>query len=114
MRGRLTEAECEAGWVLACSSRVSNDATMEIPQQQPDEVRILGSDRVGISAESDAESLAVKQFLDVGSPTLDNSFADLDRLQRRLSQLPLPPLSAECSVEQPPAPAASLPCDLTF
>jgi uncharacterized 2Fe-2S/4Fe-4S cluster protein (DUF4445 family) len=87
MRGVLSAPEIEQGWVLACSSRVTGDVTLlveagldaEAPASRADLHRDLDSG-------ARTEPLASKRLLKVEQPSQDNSFSDLERIERALGE----------------------------
>jgi uncharacterized 2Fe-2S/4Fe-4S cluster protein (DUF4445 family) len=85
-RGVLTASEIEQGWVLACSSRVTQDVTLRLEDAAapatPDSAADLGHD---LPAGERTEPLAAKRFLEVAEPSKENSFSDLERIERALA-----------------------------
>jgi uncharacterized 2Fe-2S/4Fe-4S cluster protein (DUF4445 family) len=82
--GCLSNEELEEGWVLACSSRVAGDVTVTVPEE-PEEARgprVAGREVDGRPAEAGIEPFARRVALDVEPPSLENSFSDLERLER--------------------------------
>ncbi len=85
----LTDREKEKGYLLACQSRVTGDATVQIPPEVIErKLKIAGmgreiTERVqGLVAEFDPMLKQVS--LTLTPPTLEDSVSDLDRLNRGL------------------------------
>ena len=83
-RGGLSPEEVSQGWVLACSSRVTGDVTVHVPEDVSGgaaQFVTAGVQRVPTTA---AEPLAVKRALGVSAPALGHSLSDFERLERAL------------------------------
>ena len=90
-RGCLPHEDSDQGWVLACGSRVAADATVFVPEVEVEGARIVveGEGKEGLAvfpASRALEPLAVKCFLEVAPPSLENSFSDLERLERAIAR----------------------------
>jgi len=90
-RGCLSVEDIEQGWVLACSSRVVGDVTVKIETPtESQEARIVAegvkpaTGREPLPHALLVEPLACKYLLDVEPPSLENSFCDLERLERAI------------------------------
>jgi uncharacterized 2Fe-2S/4Fe-4S cluster protein (DUF4445 family) len=84
-RGVLDTEELEQGWVLACSSRVTGDVTLHLEDAAAVETPAVTADLRREPAPSGrAEPLAIKRLLDVDPPSKENSFSDLERIERAL------------------------------
>jgi uncharacterized 2Fe-2S/4Fe-4S cluster protein (DUF4445 family) len=88
-RGCLPPNDSDRGWVLACGSRVAVDATILVPEVVDEGARIVTGtgDKEGLRGPATArvlEPLAIKYFLEVAPPSLENSFSDLERLERAI------------------------------
>ncbi len=100
-RGCLSTNELDAGWVLACGSRVSVDITVRVIEEETHAAtRIVtaGAGRppaAGLDARvPEPEPSAVKHHLVVETPVLGESFSDFARLTRALRA----PTGAEVNV----------------
>lgn len=83
-RGGLSPDEIAQGWVLACSSRVTGDVTVHVPEDVSGgaaQFVTAGVERVPAAV---AEPLAVKRVLRVPAPVLGHSLSDFERLERAL------------------------------
>ncbi len=87
----LTEGEKEKGYLLACQSNVTGDATVQIPQEDIErKLKIAGMGREiterlkGLVAEIDPMLKQIHLSLD--PPTFEDSVSDLDRLNRGLKK----------------------------
>jgi len=87
----LTNHELEKGYLLACQSRITGDATVEIPREVIErKLKIAGmgkeiSEKVkGLVTEIDPMLVCIP--LTLSPPTLEDSVSDLDRLNRGLKK----------------------------
>lgn len=108
--GCLSPEEWGEGWVLACSSRVTGDATILVPEEADGadgRIVIEGATRASASPFHPAlpEPLTVKRLIKVEAPSSDNSFSDLDRLIRAIrasgaagSGEPVKPANVTCGL----------------
>ncbi len=95
-RGCLSADELGAGWILACSSRVAGDVTIEVKEQATSAEQ--GQIVTGGAANQttchfrgpQAEPLTTRRVLQVPVPSLENSFSDLERLSRALRDAGIP------------------------
>jgi uncharacterized 2Fe-2S/4Fe-4S cluster protein (DUF4445 family) len=86
--GCLSNDEIEDGWALACSSRVTGDVTVAVPEVEEDRrPKVVGLD--GRPVEAEPEPYARRVALEVEPPSLENSFSDLERLERAAAEGPL-------------------------
>ena len=76
--------------MLACSTRVARDAVIELPEAEALAGRIVGGEGIAAADAATAEPLAKKRCVEVPEPSLDDSFSDLDRLERALDDAPAP------------------------
>jgi uncharacterized 2Fe-2S/4Fe-4S cluster protein (DUF4445 family) len=84
-RGVLSATELEQGWVLACSSRVTEDVTLRLEDAAGAETPDSTADpRHDLTPGEWVEPLAAKCFLEVAQPSKENSFSDLERIERAL------------------------------
>jgi uncharacterized 2Fe-2S/4Fe-4S cluster protein (DUF4445 family) len=84
-RGVLSASELEQGWVLACSSRVTQDVALCLEEAAGVETPYPAADfRHDLPPGGRAEPLAAKRFLEVTQPSKENSFSDLERIERTL------------------------------
>jgi uncharacterized 2Fe-2S/4Fe-4S cluster protein (DUF4445 family) len=88
----LTDREKEKGYVLACQTRILEDLTVRIPEE--DLARKLKIAGMGQTATERLKGMVraidpmLKEFpLTLAPPTLDDSVSDLDRLNRGLKKL---------------------------
>jgi len=92
----LTREEIREGYILACEARVAGDLLVEVPPES----RLRGRVREVDVAEQRLSEIAVlerqptkldplvrKHCFNVPAPTLDNSGADLERLERQLRKV---------------------------
>jgi uncharacterized 2Fe-2S/4Fe-4S cluster protein (DUF4445 family) len=86
-RGVLSTTELEQGWVLACSSRVTEDVTLRLDDAAEMEAPAATADlRHDLTPSERAEPLAAKYLLEVERPSKENSFSDLERIERALGR----------------------------
>ncbi len=100
---RLTGAERQAGYVLACRAKVTGDARVELPREtRVDREQILTSDMFAQvvggpeSLGSDGEvvrrarfslsPLTVKMALTLPEPSIEDNISDLERLYREITR----------------------------
>lgn len=91
----LAPEDAVQGWVLACSSRVIDDAVLDVPASNPEEtgpVVVDAFDHPYRSFPAERPSPPViKRLVSVDPPSLDNSFGDFERLSRALGiKIPAP------------------------
>jgi uncharacterized 2Fe-2S/4Fe-4S cluster protein (DUF4445 family) len=94
----FTPEEVDKGYVLACQSRVTEDATVRIPEEALQrKLRVAG---MGQAVSEQLQSLVgeidpiLKEYpLELAPPTMEDAVSDLDRLNRGLKK-------AGCDVEQ--------------
>src|SRR3972149_6512719 len=87
---RLTAADVDAGYALACQTVVEDDATILIPEQEKIERRLITDKSVravGVPFPYDcARDQTVQAFsVALDEPTLDDAADDLSRLERALA-----------------------------
>lgn len=88
-RGCLTAEEIAGGTVLACSSRITSDVTIRIPEEDAAKAVQIVTDAAGhrLAGPGGAvEPLAIRRFLKLAPPTADDSLSDWERLTRSLSR----------------------------
>jgi len=86
-RGCLSANERAQGWVLACSSRITGNVTVQVPQAEVvEQAQIVDDHAAGRGAHKAATQVAKpltsKRYLQVEPSALDNSFCDFERLTR--------------------------------
>ncbi len=87
---RLTAADIEAGYALACQSVVEGDAAIRVPEEEKIERR-LATDKTARAVSVPfpyecSRDQTVRAFsLSLGSPTLDDAVDDFARLERALA-----------------------------
>jgi uncharacterized 2Fe-2S/4Fe-4S cluster protein (DUF4445 family) len=86
-RGVLSASELEQGWVLACSSRVTENVTVRLEDESGAATRAGAGDlRHDLAPGARVEPLAAKRLLQVEPPSKENSFSDLERIERALGR----------------------------
>ena len=91
--GCLGPADLAAGWVLACSSRVSGDATIRVggpsgPAASGAQIVTEGAGAAAVGTSGTVgriESIARRFRIEVEPPSIGNSFSDLERIERALA-----------------------------
>jgi len=90
LRSCLPPEDLEEGWVLACGSRVTGEVCIFVPDGVEEGLRVVagepsteGPER--LPTHRALTPLVTKYFLEVPLPSLDNSFSDLERVERALS-----------------------------
>ena len=92
----LSSEESEKGFVLSCLSHVESDLTVEIPETTPAGDRLemnmdaerFKADAPGITTKEFARgALVLKLFLELDEPTLENNYADFERVKRQVEKL---------------------------
>lgn len=110
-RGCLTPDEIAQGTVLACSSRITTDVTVHIPDQAAVETLQIVTDAAGHRAADTAitvEPLAIRRFLCVDPPTADHPRSDMERLTQSLGRESLlVPTPAGMPSHEPPGEGSS-------
>ena len=88
-RGNLSREEVAQGWVLACSSRVIADVSIEVtPEERAGGKQIVTAGKEAAAGETThgsgeaAEPFVVRQAVKVAPPVLGQSQGDFDRLAR--------------------------------
>ncbi len=98
-RGYLDPSELEQGWVLACSSRVVEDIAVRMEDESERRAVAPAGDLGRGGAHSDSsEPLSVKRLLQVEEPSQENSFSDLERIERALAD-GAEPISLSCDLD---------------
>ena len=82
--GALSAAELAAGWALACHSRIVGDVTVRVPETAETGAQIVTEAVADQPSLGPIEPLVTRKCVQVEPPSLENSFSDLDRLQRAL------------------------------
>jgi len=93
----LTRDEIQGGYVLACKTHPRSDMVVEVPLEsrlegkphrtEEDTIRFGATQvLVGEQGTYPHEPLSQKRFLDLPKPTLDDSIADLERINRELTR----------------------------
>jgi uncharacterized 2Fe-2S/4Fe-4S cluster protein (DUF4445 family) len=87
---RLTSADLEAGWALACQAVIEGDATITIPEQERIERRLVTEHtarKVEVPFDYDAASLQTVHSLQIEltPPSIEDNLDDLSRMQKVLS-----------------------------
>lgn len=88
---RLTAAEVDQGWALACQTVIKGDAIVYLPEQEKVDVefvtKAVGAERIALAAEfGGVRDPSVRRFhLLIPPPSLTEQTTDWDRLQRELS-----------------------------
>ena len=89
---KLSRAELEEGWVLACQSLVEGDCLIHIPPQEAIERRLPGEKHavpeIALPVECDWREppLIRKYFVSIEPPSLEDNTTDLERLKRELAR----------------------------
>ncbi|MEI7634582.1 MAG: ASKHA domain-containing protein [bacterium] len=90
-RGCLSEQELRDGWALACSSRVTEDATIRLEPARVSAVGQIVTDHIAhhhafmrAHPEQSLEPPVKKILVKVTPPSLDNAFSDIERLEQAL------------------------------
>lgn len=90
---RLTPAQVQEGYALACQTTVEGDVTVYVPPQQVEHVRpdaaTSAADKVAplvVACDHGAEPWIRKYALTIEPPSLDDNTNDLDRLKRELAR----------------------------
>ncbi len=93
-RSFLTTEEADNGYVLACLSKAAGDVTIDVPPES----RVHAKHKIALGANPDdilalmwsaggcLESRIKRVYLELPSPTLDDSIADYERLRRAVEQ----------------------------
>ncbi len=88
---RLTSAEIEEGWALACQTVLKGDAVVLVPEQEKVGVefvtKTVGAERVALAAEfgGELDPSVRRAHLTIEPPSLEDQTTDWDRLLRALS-----------------------------
>jgi len=80
----LPAGDAAAGWVLACSSRVAGDVSLRVPASEEAEGRIVAEGGAGRAA-GPIDPIARRLRIEVEAPSLENSFSDLERVERAIA-----------------------------
>lgn len=90
-RGCLNREDLDAGWALACSSRIIGDLTVRVDEKREAAGGQIVVDRADHphapkwqQRGQEGEPVVVKFRLEVMPPSLDNAFSDLERLSQAL------------------------------
>jgi uncharacterized 2Fe-2S/4Fe-4S cluster protein (DUF4445 family) len=84
-RGLLSAEELEQGWVLACSSRVTGDVAVRLETEPGVESLASVADLPReLGTRERAQPVASRRLLQVEPASKENSFSDLERIERGL------------------------------
>lgn len=89
----LKEELTKRGYALACQTQVHDNLTVELPQYQQFSLKVITDsrffeeNRASLSGVYEIASRFKKIELKLPSPTLDNNYSDLTRLQRELRKI---------------------------
>ncbi|NLX43795.1 MAG: DUF4445 domain-containing protein, partial [Chloroflexi bacterium] len=90
---RLTPAQVQEGYALACQTTIEGDVTVYVPPQQAEHVRpdaaTSAADKVAplvVACDHGAEPWIKKYYLTIEPPSLDDNTNDFDRLKRELAR----------------------------
>jgi len=88
---RLSSAELEEGWALACQAVIKGDAIIWVPEQEKVEVEFItkavGAERIALAAEfhGEIDPSVRRVHVTIEPPSLEDQTTDWDRLLRELS-----------------------------
>lgn len=81
------EEERQAGYVLACQSKVQGDLEIWVPKEgRQEEAQIMIGEALGSASGVELKPLVRKFYLQLSPPSLADNIADIDRVSRELRQ----------------------------